>query len=474
MKRIRIRKWHMWLSASVAMACAFPAVPEGVSSLILWSCLMIFYVTFALIGINSAEVAEGKSTYLTPEFLLLGGSYLILFMPYQAYLLGEFWIDYSALFDLSYSDQSNRSIWASTVGVLAFAAGSRVLRPVRLESAPPERKCQSIRAETLVVGVLLTAVVALLLANGGFTASITSGYAGASMANRGMDGLYFLASMLSVLGIICSILMYREVGGLSPVSVWVGLTSLAWAAVILMLGDRNGFFLVATAAGVAFSSYVRRISPVLLLLLAGGAYVVYEGVEVSRQIEGRTAGDIVAEVLQVNETNRPLDESSLNLSTIVTRSAFGVVPEQYDYFYGKFKIVGFMGVVPFSRGLYLSENDPFATSADFLTFIMIGPNAGWAVGTTIIADIYLDGGVVAIVALMFALGLWGSWVRSRAALVWRSNLWPVLFCSTAALYAEIARYSFDFPIRNLVWTALLFFVIGQARQILRRSSSRNA
>jgi oligosaccharide repeat unit polymerase len=280
-------------------------------------------------------------------------------------------------------------------------------------------------------------------------------YVGSTTNDRTKDGLYFLVTHLAMLACATSIVYYSWYRRVTVSMTLSAACVVLWAMLLLILGDRNSFFLIALVALASVSTYTVRIRPWSFALLVVGALIVYQGIEATRQLDKRGFASI-GQALQIGTSSRfNLDESSLTNTTITSRAAFRIVPDDYDYFYGKFKLIGFAGIIPYSRGLLVDPNDPFVTSADLITVGILGDNPTWSLGTNIIADIYVDFGIPGVIALMYAMGRVGAYIQHRAESHGSSMVWAVTYVVCLATYAEAPRYSFDFPVRPLTWTLLL-------------------
>ena len=64
----------------------------------------------------------------------------------------------------------------------------------------------------------------------------------------------------------------------------------------------------------------------------------------------------------------------------------------------------------------------------------------------------------------------GGYVKFKAQINVNSPKWMILYIITLSYYSEIARYGFDFPLRSIVWTYLLFFVINKMMGLNRKNS----
>ena len=80
----------------------------------------------------------------------------------------------------------------------------------------------------------------------------------------------------------------------------------------------------------------------------------------------------------------------------------------------------------------------------------------WSIGSSIIADCYLDFGIPGIIILMYLLGRIGAYIQTKAQENQTSVKWGVIYLLTLSTYAEVSRYSFDFIVRSIVWTIVIF------------------
>src|SRR5690606_1604389 len=82
--------------------------------------------------------------------------------------------------------------------------------------------------------------------------------------------------------------------------------------------------------------------------------------------------------------------------------------ERNGYYYGVFQGVQIIGIIP-GLGIYIQNllNVDFHSfgSAAFLTFEILGSNPTHSLGTSIIADIYLDFGILGVIIIFFLFGM---------------------------------------------------------------------
>jgi hypothetical protein len=243
-----------------------------------------------------------------------------------------------------------------------------------------------------------------------------------------------------------------------------------WAIRVLLLGDRNTFLLIIIVLVAGVFTFLVRASRLVMVVGAALALILYNGVEAAR-VEGPSVSALWTAIVSDSFARHPagLDTSSFNITTITLRAGIAAVPDTYAYGYGWYKIVGLFGIVPLVRGRILGDGAPFSDSAYVLTRITIGPNAGWSVGTNVISDIQLDFGPIAVPVVMLVVGLLTGYARWRLASGQISSNAIAMYLVTVALVSELPRYALDFPVRIILWTAAILWVV---RVISRRQSMK--
>jgi oligosaccharide repeat unit polymerase len=234
-----------------------------------------------------------------------------------------------------------------------------------------------------------------------------------------------------------------------------GLSAL-WAIRILLSGDRNAALLVTIVAVAGLFTFRFRAGRWVLAVLCAAALAVYGAVEQLRKGQTSSLREIVRGApgtLSFGDY-----DTSFNITTVGVRAALAGVPEHIDFGYGLYKLVGAAGIVPFIRGLLIPPDMAYTSSSDVLNEI-IHPTADWSVGTNVIADVYVDFGLLGVPILLFALGLFVAYTQRSVMQVPNSPWRGVVYLTTLALVAEVPRYSLTFPVRPLVWVLILFAVI---------------
>lgn len=446
----------------LALLTAYAAVPDGASSLVLWLCLLGQYAILATAVLRPTTVYPGIPTFVTTEFLFQFFSYLIFFYPYQLHVLGIYDVSQSVFFQNTFVDQSNRAILLSLVGTWSFSAGVRALAfrgdaPYNVSASTGRFDRVSVQA--LAVPVFALQVLFILVYEAfGWRAAGEGRYSGQVATSPVVEGIYLGIIVLSMIAVALRIHPSSSGSRNSMFLTLAVLMAVFWSTRLLLSGDRNVFLLIAIVGIGGLVTFRLRVGRWLLLALGIVAIPMYNAIEALRSGRISSVFDFFSSEGAAAASYG--GDTSFNITTIGIRGALARVPDAIDFGYGLYKLVGVAGVIPFIRGLVVPPDLPHLQSADVLGDILLGPQARWGVGSNVIVDAYVDFGVVAVPVLLFGLGLFVAVVQ-RAVMRMPDSPWrAVMYLMTLAFVAEIPRYSLDFPVRPLVWTLMLFFVMS--------------
>ncbi|MBV5246889.1 O-antigen polysaccharide polymerase Wzy family protein [Mycolicibacterium sp. PAM1] len=398
-------------------------------------------------------------TYVSAEFLFLFWSYLIFFYPYQLHVLGIHDIAHSRYSVLStFSEQANHAVVLSLIGTVAFRGGLRTLkRPPAAGTLQPSslRRLDRLGVEDLALPLLALQVVLLVAYQFfGWRAAGEGRYSGTTAGGTLAQGVYLGITILSMVAVALWICVPQFESSKRPILLTLSaLLSVAWAARLLVAGDRNTFLLIAIVTIGALFTFRIRAGRWLLIVFCGVAVALYQAIEELRA--GR-----ISSLLEFF-TNTPSDsDSSLNLSAISVRAALSAVPEYIDYGYGIYQVVGLAGVIPFIRGAVISPDASFTQSSDVLNAILLMPSARWGLGTNVVTDAYTDFGFIGVPTLLFIVGLGVAYIQ-KSVRICPTSPWRVTFYLVSlALVAEMPRYALTFPVRPLTWVLFFFVVVS--------------
>ncbi len=227
------------------------------------------------------------------------------------------------------------------------------------------------------------------------------------------------------------------------------------------VGDRGPIIQTLALYGAAYSIFFMRIRlyQFLTIALIGVLIMGFMG-------KFRTREDGLSLALRMEEGKYEFQDSKwydipgeLGSNVRVLHVALPIA-EQRGYFWGLFKLNNIVSAVPFASRIVSAVVGPYMsglTSSHYMTAVIIGPYSRIGVGTTIIADIYLDFGLFGCVILMGLLGGGFAWIENRG--FYTNSLYShtlFMMCVSFAFYWS--RSSYITNIKEITWTLLLIFV----------------
>ncbi|SEQ53601.1 oligosaccharide repeat unit polymerase [Devosia sp. YR412] len=434
------------------LIASFYGMPKGLSPAVAWSCLIVFYYIFWEAIQKPTIIAEGIPTYFTIELLFYVFYYILYYYPYQLHVLSLNEIARSTVFTNTFVDESNSAIIAATIGIVAFRIGLKSVQNLPTQiTMKPNFNYSNLPVVTMAG---LAGLISLYQLSGwrsdgeGRYTGTTSG----GVLAEGVTTIIMILGMITIGTTIANLVQKRKIS--LPLWISIGLT-LYWTVRILSFGDRNSFLLLAIAAVGGMLTYRVHAGRNVLFGLIFVGLSFYNVIEIIRMSPDFSL-DGISEAYEIS-SSKNAEDSSFNFTTIAARASFAAVPDVFDYGYGFYKLVGFSGIFPFVRGFLLDGSQLFTTSTDVLTYVVLGPNATWSLGTNTISDIYLDFGIFGVPIAMFFVGCFVARVRRYATLNPKSTTAIIIYLMTLALMAELPRYSLDFPVRMLAWAALLLW-----------------
>jgi hypothetical protein len=249
-----------------------------------------------------------------------------------------------------------------------------------------------------------------------------------------------------------------------------GFLAFVYVAALLIAGDRDGAYNVIMIIAVAFTELVRPLKFRWLLVLAivgsAGLGIAF----LARNSPRRDPISMLENVIkEADHVRWDMGFEEAGASAITLFAAANYVPEAHDFYWGRMQVTRLAGFVPFGGALvskllqgYIDPRERDSPTA--LTYLinkqMPGYKQGSGLGTTCVADIYLDFGVPGVVGLHFLLGmlckLFMQKSRSSGSLLWMgAYLMAVPAVGYAARDCVIACL-----LRYVWWQIALFMIIS--------------
>jgi oligosaccharide repeat unit polymerase len=300
-----------------------------------------------------------------------------------------------------------------------------------------------------------------------FSAIFAGAYEGSDVGSSAENGIYYLSNFFAMLVSFYCIYVIT----CNKQRMWYFyagfLLTCIWMTILLYSGDRNFFFLVAMVFFAGYFTFKKSLNYAVLVVVLFSAFSLYSVVEVLRKLDNKDIFIAVEETLEARDDSF-LETSSITNTTITARAAIDYTNSGESIYYGKFKIIGFAGIIPFSRSLFVAQNDYETTSSQVLTSYILGPNANWSTGTNVVSDIYLDFGVIGVFLLMYLYGRFAKFIQIHVTL---SPTFENMCCylMLLSLTSQLPRYAFDFPVRYFIWLVAVLYFFSLVNKKIRRS-----
>ena len=254
-----------------------------------------------------------------------------------------------------------------------------------------------------------------------------------------LNPLEFLIHANKFVLIISSLLVLASLytGDRGPIIRTLALYAGGWS--IFFFRVRFGLFVIALVTGAMLMSFIKE-------------YRTHErGVSLSdRMEEGR---------YQIQDRRWYDVPGELGGSVRVLNVAVKI-SEDGNFFYGLFKMNNLISAVPFSSRYATAIVGPYLrglTTSSYMTGVILGPDSRTGVGTTIIADIYLDFGIAGCIVLMGLLGVFIAWIENRCF----TSL-SLYFHTIYFIYLSLAFYwcrsAYITNSKEVLWTFLIVVV----------------
>lgn len=231
--------------------------------------------------------------------------------------------------------------------------------------------------------------------------------------------------------------------------------------VSIYVGDRGPVMQIIMLYAAAYGIYFGKIR-----LLKFTLFVLIGAIAMSYLARYRTSFEGVSFEDKIEEGKYQMSQTKWYQPTAELGTSFRCVPaselivENNGLFWGFFKINNFASCIPFASR-FLAPNLGMGmsgvTSSRYLTSVMIGPTSTIGVGTTVVADIYLDFGFPGVLILMGFIGWFFARLENRSV-----TCYSLMYFSAYLLFVSIAFYwsrAHFFPHSKLILWGLIFIRI---------------
>lgn len=444
------------------LSISFFYVKKGVDDVIVIFSLILFYIYFFRAISQPIKIVQNIPTNFKIDVFFLLFYFIIYYYPYQLYLLGLYDLYSLTTSYSSYIDYTNHALLLSDIGLICFMTGFNTKKYAKqIKPMTISKKGMGRLSVFFLCMMLITS--ALFILSGGAIMFIGA-YAGSDTGDITSNAIFSLVNLFYILGGLQALYTYYRMKRLSFINVVTLILLSIWTILLLFLGDRNSFFIIAIALAGGFYSFVKGISRIRIAFFVFIGLFLYNVVEVSRTLEDKSISNILENISgDSGKSDDGYGVTSFNTTTIGLRATFQAIDQNGHFFWGKFKVVSLTSLIPYSSRLFFGDEAGYLSSSSVLKSEMIGSNASWGVGTNILSDTYMDFGVFGVIFFMCILGYYAGYIKNSIVRDPLNIKYFFLYILVLGYYAEISRYGVDFPLRTLVWTTIIFNVL-QSRQ----------
>lgn len=445
--------------------------------------LIIVLVSLIVLIIQNMTSPKGKKNEKVGVFTLFLLAYIC--VHFQTFTNMMVFDDFVDRFNVYGNIAVNlRTALISLIGLEAYLLGNSITLQKKTLPILNRRKvviAQGKQLKTKTYFVLFCSVLIFAYLNG---QTYLSGSYSQEMLNN-MSG-----TMNAYSGILVDILLFSSIlfqvysirdyssEKLSLLSYFKSFSLLFYVSVVIYLGlviisgDRGPIitFVLSMAFGyVMISKHRFRWVSLLIIIIFGGLVLSVIGIARADRTGGAynlQSNEYVLTILNFNSVFPFTEELAGSNRTAIW--AVESTPGEYPFRNGLFSLNHLLGIVPFSSsilnavGININGNNHYGHSSSFLDWYTQGDNVTAGVGTSTVADIYLDFGVPGIVLVLFIMGLFFSRM-DRITANYTPNSIPLIVMITCLVFFSnsvyLARSSVLPLFRNIVWLYILMLIL---------------
>lgn len=259
---------------------------------------------------------------------------------------------------------------------------------------------------------------------------------------------------------------YSIIQYIKSIGTWQIVNTIVYALLILNVGDRGPLIVICLAY---YFCYIiisqRKLSriTIVIILLTGIICSSYLGL--TKQYRGDNSFFDRIEAIKANG-GFALEESifgpTYELSGSYNCLAFSMemLDKQQDYSYGALQVAGVLQTLPFiNRIIHLPQSSSYQIS-----HFVQGAFLTYGTGTSCVADLYLDGGVLLVIIGLF---LWGCFLRFfEVSLFGAKNVSLFIYCIAFFFLSHviyIPRSTVFSPLKYALWIYIIMLAYSKIK-----------
>lgn len=245
---------------------------------------------------------------------------------------------------------------------------------------------------------------------------------------------------------------------------WQNLNVLLYCLMILNIGDRGPIIVVTLIYYISYISVTGTIPSKKIMVtgfMVGVIVIAFLGY--TKRFREANVGvfDRVIVTMQA-DPHEEFAKESISPQTAELAGSYRCLSYSVadmkgngEYAYGRYQLQAIVACIPFASGLF-NLGRP---SSNYISHLIQGDFLTYGNGTSIIADFYLDGGLIGVVLLMFIFGYFVK--RFEEVLFVSMNSTILIYCIAFYFSIHFISVPRSFLLLNLkysVWLALFLFL----------------
>ena len=436
------------------------------------SAKLTIYIIFFFIAITIHLLSQKDKNWFRLDVLFLLGFGIVHYQWAIMYSISN--IDLRYLTYVRYGfvnlDYMNYGTWLSTVGILAWFLGYSFF---------PTKQKKIVHYKIKYIKLFWISLISfsffLVFAGSNFLSGAIYKGEGGSANGVGISVYFQLLFGISILALTAVVILDSKDKYQANIITWFTnldkkylLLAGAYVLLFLSIGDRGAGLQVTLAFLVLYGTLVKSISFKQFMLIITVGAIILTLIGLGRSSDSNEnillAGAKKATFKSNYDATMELANSSRTLYNSLAN-----VPKEHDYFLGKLWLSKFLSVIPLFQKVYLELTGDKAYelgSASYITYLRFGLHPPSGEGTSLVADIYLNFGLIGVIFFMLLLGLFMKKLQNELNI--QTNFYWIVAATLFASYVfYMGRSNLFVSLRPMLWGVFLSMLFVKYKKVVK-------
>lgn len=453
---MKIRAQSILLPLLILLAATISAWPANTE---LSSGKAAFLISLGFIAIILHLIINLEKNWLRPDTIFIFG---LVIVNYQLPAMMAFFA-INPIYEFqaqSVRQYGNYAIWLSTLALISWLIGYAIKIPSQ-QKLISEKKI-NLSVINIVNGLMIFAFFISLLNSDFFSRSIyVSGGDGLIQTRRGIAA--YLSDIVQVLTVLTvSAIAFNRIKiqkkfnkeiSISPAEIASACIIFAYSIIFTLGGERGEVVQILLAFLLIYATNFRPIRFWVFIFIIIAGSVFFSIISIWRSGISDLEFDLFADFGYWMFTVNPAQ-------SIITLTESVAINNYYGNYYGSLWISQILGIFPFAQFVFFSLTGwslEDVSSAALITVFVLGQNATSGLGTSYVADLYLNFGSIGVIIFSAIFGMISriifAWLHAENGML--RFCVSVVFCS---LIFYISRSSALFVLKLMLWTWLFLII----------------